>query len=402
MSVIADLPAVRPGLLLDFANSRKVHPHIQCTRASTATCYGPDGKLRTVAANVPRIDFDPATGRCLGLLAEGARTNTALNSSDFTAASWSKLRTTATAPDSDGWCKITEDTTATTTHTVYSTITTAGATTYTFSIDVKTGTRNIVNLTFGNFAAQEAAISVFLNMDTGALSGTIAGRYTLVKLPDGWRISITTTTIASPGVNILASVQLAAVMGSSTYTGDGVSHIYVRNAQIEVGAYPSSYIPTTTASATRAADVLLLDAYEYLASNGYSISLEGMSDYVVEYPCIFSDSPTALGNYVGPRMGSGGYYINSTEGGRSAALARPAAGTWMRFAAAVANDTSGGVGLDGAAGAGVARTTADFKTRRYLKFGTTSSAAGGVWRIGRLALYGQVLTAAQLQRLTLP
>lgn len=67
MSVIADLPDIRPSLLLDFANSGRVHPLIQSTRASTATCYGPDGKLRTLAANVPCIDYDQATGRSLGL-----------------------------------------------------------------------------------------------------------------------------------------------------------------------------------------------------------------------------------------------------------------------------------------------------------------------------------------------
>lgn len=263
MSVIADLPDLRPSLLLDFANSRRVHPLIQCARASTATCFGPDGKLRTVAANVPRIDFDPFTGRCLGALFEGARTNTALNSGDFTASSWGKTRSSVTGPDTDGWCKVTEDTSATTTHVVSATITTAGSTTYTFSVDVKAGTRNIVSLLFGNFSSQEVPITVFLNMDTGALSGALAGRYTLTKLSDGWRISATTTSIASPSNNIVATVQMAAVMGSGNYTGDGTSYIYVRNAQIEVGAYPSSYIPTTTAAVTRAADVPLMDVYDF-------------------------------------------------------------------------------------------------------------------------------------------
>lgn len=80
MTAIANLPDFRPSLLLDFANSGRVDPRIQCTRASTATCFGPDGKLRTVAANIPRIDYDPATGKRLGLLVEEARTNLWLNS----------------------------------------------------------------------------------------------------------------------------------------------------------------------------------------------------------------------------------------------------------------------------------------------------------------------------------
>lgn len=75
MTAIANLPDLRPSLLLDFANSGRVDPRIQCTRASSATCFGPDGKLRTVAAGVPRIDYDPATGKCLGLLVEESRSN---------------------------------------------------------------------------------------------------------------------------------------------------------------------------------------------------------------------------------------------------------------------------------------------------------------------------------------
>lgn len=76
MTTITDFPGIRPSLLLDFANSGRVDPRISSTRASTATCCGPDGVLRTVASNVPRIDYDPETGKCLGLLIEEARTNT--------------------------------------------------------------------------------------------------------------------------------------------------------------------------------------------------------------------------------------------------------------------------------------------------------------------------------------
>ena len=79
MTTITDFPAIRPSFLLDFANSGRVDPRVQCTRASTATCFGPDGKLRSVANHVPRVDYDPVTGKCLGLLGEEARTNAIRN-----------------------------------------------------------------------------------------------------------------------------------------------------------------------------------------------------------------------------------------------------------------------------------------------------------------------------------
>lgn len=53
----------------------KIPPQITFTRNSSATCWGPDGVLRTHEANVPRIEHNPITGECLGWLREPQRTN---------------------------------------------------------------------------------------------------------------------------------------------------------------------------------------------------------------------------------------------------------------------------------------------------------------------------------------
>lgn len=72
--------SIRPSLNLDFTRSQTVDPRITFTRASSATYFNSRGVLTTATTNAPRIDYDPATGRCLGLLIEKESTNVVYNS----------------------------------------------------------------------------------------------------------------------------------------------------------------------------------------------------------------------------------------------------------------------------------------------------------------------------------
>jgi len=72
-------PALRPSILLDFAKSQVVNPLVTFSRASSATYVAENGVLTEVAANRPRVDFDPVTSVCKGLLIEGQRTNSVTN-----------------------------------------------------------------------------------------------------------------------------------------------------------------------------------------------------------------------------------------------------------------------------------------------------------------------------------
>jgi hypothetical protein len=46
--------------------------------------------------------------------------------------------------------------------------------------------------------------------------------------------------------------------GNNTATANIVGSAYIFGAQLEAGAYPTSYIPTTTATVTRNADVIII------------------------------------------------------------------------------------------------------------------------------------------------
>lgn len=90
---ICHIAGMQPTLYLDFARQdfrhyspatglreKALSDIVTFTRASEATYFDAKGMLQTAGSNVPRLDFDPATGACKGLLIEEARTNVFLNS----------------------------------------------------------------------------------------------------------------------------------------------------------------------------------------------------------------------------------------------------------------------------------------------------------------------------------
>lgn len=69
------LPAIRPSLRLDFVNNPHLDPRVTFTRTTGGGRFNANGQYEWLPANVPRIDYDPVTGECLGLLIEEQRTN---------------------------------------------------------------------------------------------------------------------------------------------------------------------------------------------------------------------------------------------------------------------------------------------------------------------------------------
>lgn len=240
MTAIANLPDLRPSLLLDFANSGRVDPRIQCTRPSAATCFGPDGKLRTVAANVPRINYDPATGKCLGLLVEEERTNLVLNSLTMASGSRGTSATWATAPSVEFPGSLSLLATAMYGVTlsgaagaIYGNVSAAPSTSYTFSVYARLMPGSSVDklrLRLADSAGNSAYTTTTITAD----------RLTLCS------VTITTPTDVSA---------ISWVMG----TEGGLLNAELVAYQLEVGAFPTSRIPTAAAAVTRAADLVSLD-----------------------------------------------------------------------------------------------------------------------------------------------
>ena len=262
MSIKDSYPAIRPSLDLNFAGSRTVDPRITFTRASTATYFDDKGVMRTALAGVPRIDFDPVTGECKGLLIEEQRTNLLTWSDDFWNAAWLKYNSVVTAnaaaaPDGTLTADKLVANTANSSHSVRVTPTITDNTTYCLSVFVKAAEISNVVVTIVTKSAGVRGVGVNLNNGSIFLPTGITGLpsyYKVDSVGNGWyRVSVA-YDVASGATNENVRIFTSDGVGIN-YTGDGTSGIYIWGAQLEVGSFQTSYIPTTSATATRASEV---------------------------------------------------------------------------------------------------------------------------------------------------
>jgi hypothetical protein len=257
-----------PTLDLRFADNKSLTDAVTgaslvtFTRASSGTFVDSAGVIQTAATNVPRFDHNPTTLESLGLLVEEQRTNLLLRSEEFDNASWTKVRSTISAnaiaaPDGTLTAdKLVEDSTASNNHFLQqSYISVSG--TYTFSVYLKAAERTQAYIGLSDGAtALVGGIADFsaVTMATGGGGSWTNVSTGITPLANGWyRCRVT----ATQGAGAIVRPQVfTATGGTVTYTGDNTSGIFIWGAQLEAGAFPTSYIgPTTTAAVTRSADV---------------------------------------------------------------------------------------------------------------------------------------------------
>jgi len=233
-------------------------PNWSFGRASTGYAQTLAGTLVNFGSGVPRL-----TNK--GLLVEDLRTNLLLQSQTLATAPWSPFQASITAdataaPDGTMTAdKLVEDTTAATTHT-HQQLVTLTASVQTFSIYAKAAERSQVLIFVPNTAfADVTARSVFFNLTGSGSTFSLAGAgatASIEALANGWYRCI---------LNVPATLAIAAniqyglsVSGANNYTGDGTSGLFLWGAQVEAAATHSSYITTTTVTASRQPDTASL------------------------------------------------------------------------------------------------------------------------------------------------
>ena len=207
----------------------------------------------------PRIEFD-INGETRGILIEALRTNVILQAEDFNT-TWANANGTVSvdtiaAPDGNTTADtITEDATASVIHGRTQTFTGTDNTVYAFSVWLKSGTRTWA---FPRIVTQTGGVrGAYVNLATCTL-GTVSGSTTAraISFPQGWCRASVVADIGGTGAGESVGVLLATGDGTNSYNGDGASYLYAWGAQLETASFASSYIPTTTSSVTRSAEVV--------------------------------------------------------------------------------------------------------------------------------------------------
>jgi hypothetical protein len=259
-------------------------------RATTAARVNSSSLIESVAINIPRLDY--SNGSCPSLLVEPQRTNILLRSQEFDNATWTKTNTSVTAnnttsPDGTTNAEKLSATIATivTPAEIIQSTSQLGSTTYSYSVYAKKSTSNFIALRHTAVLGNPYA---WFNLNTGTI-GTVQSGITasIESVGNGWyRCTIIGTTPIIVAVN---RVDMIVSDNDANYVCAINGSIFIWGAQLEAGAYPTSYIPTTSAAVTRNADVI--------SKTGIS-SLIGQTEGTLFIDIVFKNPLTSINRFM--------------------------------------------------------------------------------------------------------
>lgn len=232
------------------------------SRSSPAWYIGADGLLRQAAANVPRIDW--SHGRP-ALRLERARTNGWSWSEVLGDSLWVKVGASiatnvARAPDGTMTMdKVVEDTSTGLHEIRRATPALTDNSNFVVTAFAKAGERSFLRIRFQDKAG--TAHGAYFDVATGVVASTVGTVTARVREEaDGAYRLECVFNAASGATTPTVFFRLASGDGGESYTGDGLSGLYLWGLQFEADQpVASSYIKTTSTTVTRAADLLALD-----------------------------------------------------------------------------------------------------------------------------------------------
>jgi len=249
-----------PSLGIDFMTPGSLDPRITFTRASTATYFNAAGLMQAAATNAPRWDYDPTTLQLRGLLVEEQRTNISTDFTGYTDNAATRTFNAGIAPDGTNTAVRLAETSAANIHFTQRISTTTTNVMYIFSVYAKAAEVRYLQL-FSDNGTNDGAFVTF-DLQTGTISQAaqvrgvgVLGGVAIQPCSGGvFRVSL--------GVQVAGTVYRSGILLSQTaapgfapsYPGNPANGVLIWGVQLEAGAFQTSYIPTTSAAVTRAAD----------------------------------------------------------------------------------------------------------------------------------------------------
>jgi len=250
------------GLFDNVSVKELTSADMDVTRATDATRVNENGLIEDVLANVPRIDY--TGGGCPHILAEPMRTNLVTYSEEIS--QYSDTNTTVipddtTSPDGTvNASKVTKDGANANDRVYINNFVILNATDYSLSVFIKND--DIVNGGVSTISARISGGTLFRqgyewNGSTLSITSSQAsGTRTNVLLEDygngWWKVGFSFT---SDGTSADIEFDLDRINGTDT------TAIFLWGTQLEVGSYPTSYIPNfgTALGVTRNQDIFTRD-----------------------------------------------------------------------------------------------------------------------------------------------
>jgi hypothetical protein len=226
MAIQSNFPAIKPSLLLDFANTKQLDPRITFTRASTATFYN---GVTTAMAEQNLTTYSQAF--TLGGL--------------WVATGSTVVDNSTVAPDGTTTASLVTASAGSSFHGFSNSGLLVSGTPYTMSIFVKAGTSNFVGI-----GSNQGLGGATFNLSTQTV---ITGTGTITSVGNGWyRLSTYINAGGAKGMFF----GLTDASGNATFTAVGTETASFWGAQAEQRNVLTSYTLTTTQAITNYIPVL--------------------------------------------------------------------------------------------------------------------------------------------------
>jgi len=282
----------------------------QLERRSSVTAYTPTTTaaitnyipaLQTAASGVARFDHNPTTGESLGLLIEEQRVNLLTYSEDFSNAAWNAFGTKTVTTNStiapDGTLSA-DYLSSPDNNGMQQTISISASTAYTYSIYAKAYVGTSIRMSYTTTGGTGTTVAVNTVISTGQAVG------------NGWfRIPITfTSAVGNTGVVIRVQT-------------DTTAGIFIWGAQLEAGAFATSYIPTVASQVTRSPDAASLTGTNfsswYRADEGtvYTETFNAQTVPSGTFPGVWRMNDGANNNRISLYITSAATYVGVVRGG---------------------------------------------------------------------------------------